>query len=43
MRTTYGWLCIPEQAPVDLGKPFVLLNLAGTGLAAQSCLFLLVQ
>ena len=40
---SYRRLGIPQQAPIDLGEPFVLLDLARTSLAAQSKRIALVQ
>jgi len=40
---THRWLSIPEQSPVDLGEPFMLLNFTRPTLTPESCVLVLVE
>ena len=40
---THRWLSIPEQSPIDFGKPFMLFDLTGPALASQPRRLVLVK
>ena len=42
-KKTHRWLSIPEQPPIDLGEPFMLLDLTCPTLASQSRELVLVK
>jgi hypothetical protein len=42
-ETTYRRSGVPQKTPIDLGKPFMLLDLAGTAPTSEASSFIFLQ